>query len=254
VLNANVPADEMAFDGLAATTREDAEYEEHALPPPAGYLVAGTNVLCVQVHNISASTSSDAFFDCRLVTSTGSAAGAGPTPGKPNTVRAENAPPQLRQVEHTPQEPVSGDLVVVTVRATDPDGVASVSLEYQVVEPGAYVELGDAVYGTSWTAVPMNDSGQNGDVVSGDGIYSGRCRRACRTTGGSSVTASPLPTPATDPYGCRTPTIPSRISPISSTTAHHLGSARSSPEAPTQPGPASLSTRRKCSRACPPIT
>ena len=173
VLNANVPADEMAFDGLAATTREDAEYEEHALPPPAGYLVAGTNVLCVQVHNISASTSSDAFFDCRLVTSTGSAAGAGPTPGKPNTVRAENAPPQLRQVESTPQEPVSGDLVIVTVRATDPDGVASVSLEYQVVEPGAYVELGDPVYGTSWTAVPMNDSGQNGDVVSGDGIYSG---------------------------------------------------------------------------------
>ncbi|MBI4604250.1 MAG: lamin tail domain-containing protein [Planctomycetes bacterium] len=170
VASVNVPSKEVAYNGLASTTREDGEYKPIPLPSPAGYLVAGRNVLAVQVHNISLASSSDAFFDARLTVSTG--AGAGPTPGARNSVHATDAPPQLRGVEHAPRQPVSGVPVLVTVKATDPDGVAKVTLEHQVVDPGAYVALTDPEYAQGWTQVPMNDEGLDGDAAAGDDTFS----------------------------------------------------------------------------------
>jgi hypothetical protein len=121
----------------------------------------------------------------------GSWRSAAPTPGAMNAVFAANAPPQLRQVEHFPSTPAAGAPVTVSVKATDPDGVGSVSLSYQVVTPGSYIPAflplpySQFVASPStprtanpafedpanWTSIAMLDDGLNGDALAGDGIF-----------------------------------------------------------------------------------
>jgi hypothetical protein len=113
------------------------------------------------------------------------------TPGLINTVFSTNAAPNIRQVRHTPQSPASTNQIVVTAKVTDPDGVASVQLQYQVVAPGYYipavipVPINNLIANpsleptpnpsfenpTNWTTLPMVDDGSNGDAVAGDDIY-----------------------------------------------------------------------------------
>ncbi|MBN2513014.1 MAG: lamin tail domain-containing protein, partial [Sedimentisphaerales bacterium] len=101
----------------------------------------------------------------------GSWRSAYPTPGDLNTaVVAENCPPQIRQVNHSPQQPKSGQIVTITAKVTDPDGVASVDLHYQVVNPGSYINLNDPSYNT-WNSLVMLDNGQDGDIAAGDDVY-----------------------------------------------------------------------------------
>ncbi len=72
----------------------------------------------------------------------GSWRSAYPTPGAENTVvYTNNIPPHIRQVEHNPQEPASNDVVTITAKVTDSDGVAAVILQYQVVDPEAIFQL-----------------------------------------------------------------------------------------------------------------
>jgi hypothetical protein len=171
LLNQALPTDEVPYDAVATgVARESDTYDLFNLDNPSAFLRPGTNVLAVQVHNISLAGSSDAFFDCRLIGVSG-LPGHGPTPGRINSVFATNVPPQVRQVEHSPQEPVSGVPVSITAKITDPEGVASVTLFYQVVDPGNYIALDDAAYTNNWTSMPMNDSGINGDEHAGDSIY-----------------------------------------------------------------------------------
>lgn len=112
-----------------------------------------------------------------------------PTPGAQNSVFAANAAPNIRKVSHTPEQPAAADSVVVTALVTDPEGVATVTLEYQVVAPGAYVpshlplpitnndinplvpRLANRSYNRGWTSVPMLDDGTSGDLLAGDGIF-----------------------------------------------------------------------------------
>jgi hypothetical protein len=101
----------------------------------------------------------------------GSWRSASPTPGAQNVVWSENIPPHIRQVNHLPSRPRSGQPVAITAKVTDPDGVQSVVLSYQVVSPGAYITLRDAAYETNWATVDMHDDGQNGDVRANDGTY-----------------------------------------------------------------------------------
>lgn len=115
-----------------------------------------------------------------------------PSPGLPNQVFVTNAAPNIRQVSHTPKQPASTNQVLVTAKITDPQGIASVVLHYQVVAPGNYLpafipftvaQLNanplatppanptfEAV--TNWIAITMHDDGMNGDAVAGDDIYS----------------------------------------------------------------------------------
>lgn len=95
----------------------------------------------------------------------------GPTPGAKNNSFTDNLPPAIRQVDHSPNQPSEGQAVVVTAKVTDPEGVASVQLQYQIVDPGDYIELTDAAYATSWTTVAMNDARTNGDEFPGDSTY-----------------------------------------------------------------------------------
>jgi hypothetical protein len=170
VLNANASPGDLPYNGTSATTRESNAWETNSLPDPSGYLVAGTNVIAIQLLNTLLSGSSDCFLDLRLHAPSAARAD-GPTPGRKNAVFSHSAPPQTRQVSHNPNQPRSGEAVHVSAKVTDPDGVASVSLEYQVVEPGNYIELTDPAYFTNWTTVAMDDTGKDGDAVAGDDVF-----------------------------------------------------------------------------------
>ncbi|RYD84136.1 MAG: hypothetical protein EOP84_06340 [Verrucomicrobiaceae bacterium] len=95
----------------------------------------------------------------------------GPTPGKANSVAAENAPPMIGEVVHSPTQPKAGNLISITAQVTDPDGVKSVVLAYQSLEPGKYIRRTDDAFEKSWIDLPMRDDGQSGDSRSGDGVY-----------------------------------------------------------------------------------
>ena len=101
----------------------------------------------------------------------GSWRGAPPTPGARNSVTAGSVPPAVRQVAHTPVAPRSAQPVTVTAKITDADRVAAACLEFQTVEPGAYIRLTDAAWSTKWQTLAMNDSGVDGDAVAGDDIF-----------------------------------------------------------------------------------
>ncbi|HEX2474207.1 MAG TPA: CotH kinase family protein, partial [Lacipirellulaceae bacterium] len=103
----------------------------------------------------------------------GSWRSAAVSPRAANSVFAFNAPPQMRQVSHSPNAPLPGQDVTITMKVTDPDGVGSVALQYQLVNPGDYIAITDPRYATNWTTASMRDDGTAGDAVSGDGIYTG---------------------------------------------------------------------------------
>ncbi|MCX6916879.1 MAG: lamin tail domain-containing protein, partial [Verrucomicrobia bacterium] len=52
----------------------------------------------------------------------GSWRAATPTPGATNAVYSALAPPQIRQVNHTPNQPRSNEPIVITAKVTDPQG------------------------------------------------------------------------------------------------------------------------------------
>jgi fibronectin type 3 domain-containing protein len=98
---------------------------------------------------------------------------ANPTPGHQNAVYSSNAAPDMRQVTTLPVQPASGQAVTITTKVTDPEGVASVKLLYQIVNPGNYIAIEDAAYNNAanWTTLLMHDDGLNGDTTAGDDIY-----------------------------------------------------------------------------------
>jgi hypothetical protein len=62
-----------------------------------------------------------------------------PTPGLANANFNTNAPPLIRQVNHLPEQPLSSEATTISAKITDPDGIASVSLLYQIVAPGDFI-------------------------------------------------------------------------------------------------------------------
>ena len=137
-------------------------------------LQPGVNTVAVQGFN-STLSSSDFSLDCEVKTPSpgnpGNPAGGDPTPGAANSVYAANAPPNIRQVEHMPVQPAEGEEVVVTAKLTDPDGIGSVILNYQLVEPGAYINKEDAAYENGWVPLAMVDDGTGGDGAAGDSVF-----------------------------------------------------------------------------------
>lgn len=167
----NMRAGQVVYTTPSGPAREDNTYREFLLSNPGNYLVTGTNLIAIQAANANRDNSSDFYLDVELMAATGTPS-HGPTPGGVNSVFATNAPPQIRQVAHYPEQPSSGQPVRITAKITDPQGVENVQLHYQVVLPGSYVALTDTQYTNNWVSVSMNDSGGSGDQVAGDAIYS----------------------------------------------------------------------------------
>ncbi|MCK4999651.1 MAG: lamin tail domain-containing protein, partial [Anaerohalosphaera sp.] len=115
-----------------------------------------------------------------------------PTPCSQNSgLWTNNAPPQIRQVNHSPKQPASGEPIVFTAKVTDPDGVDSVTLSYQIVVPGSYIPaflpLSHSVLinnpdtpfspnpafenPANWTTITMTDNGTGNDEFADDGIF-----------------------------------------------------------------------------------
>ena len=82
------------------------------------------------------------------------------SPGLPNSRYVTNAGPAIYGVTHTPALPAASQSVVVTASLHDPDGVQGATL-YSRLDPA-----------TTYSAVPMNDRGTNGDALAGDGVFS----------------------------------------------------------------------------------
>ncbi len=159
-----------AYNSFAQDHEADpTKFESVTVSGASSFLVAGSNVVAVQTFNSSLSSSdltSDVMLEAASITST-----TAPTPGAVNSCYSTNAPPAIQQVANVPQQPVAGQAVVISAKVTDPKGLSSVMLKYQTVDPGAYVRLTDAAYGTSWTSVPMYDDGTHGDAAAGDSVY-----------------------------------------------------------------------------------
>ena len=169
VKRVHVTDEEKSFDGRGEN--HEAEWEEFIIGGANNYLVGGTNVIAVHALNAS-STSSDFSIDVSLeATDEASGGGTTPSPGSPNTSSSNLTPPAIRQVEHSPQQPTSDESVTITAKLTDPDGMGPVTVGYQIVNPGSYIRLEDSAYESSWISVKMSDDGNNGDLVSGDSVY-----------------------------------------------------------------------------------
>jgi len=182
VARINVDQGEVTFEGdlvtnprgrTSAVSNHEAAWTEVNVLGAGGFLVDGVNTVAIHGFN-STFGSSDFSIDCEIKTPSPSDASVGvPTPGAANSVFSPVAPPNIRQVRHLPEQPISGEDVVITARVTDPEGVASVTLGYQLVEPGNYIRLTDAAYETNWTDVAMVDDGTGSDLIAGDSIYTG---------------------------------------------------------------------------------
>ncbi len=188
---ANMPAGEPTVATTADSSGDENAWLEVNLDGAAAYLVEGANTIAVHAFN-STLSSSDFGIDLELIRpASGVDSPPRPTPGARNSTFTANAPPQIRQVDHAPEQPASGQIATVTAKVTDPEGVASVTLRVQTVAPGAYVpaflakttsrlladpngprEPNPAYHDeANWTAFPMRDDGTGGDAVAGDDLF-----------------------------------------------------------------------------------
>jgi hypothetical protein len=167
----NVPAGPLAYNSFSVANVEQA-WEDVTIENAGEFLVAGVNV--VAVHGLNSNLNSgDFFFNLELKNQAGGPPTSLPTPGARNSVYQPSnlVPPYISKVSHTPAKPTSGQDVTVTATLSDPDGVGSVDLEYQLVDPGNYIRLTDPEYQLDWRSISMVDDGTWGDVTAGDGIY-----------------------------------------------------------------------------------
>ncbi len=177
--------------GVTFTNHEAAPntWDTYTIPNAQNYLVEGANVIAILGAN-DLIGSSDFSFNLELKEAV--PAGDVATPGAKNLRHTTNAAPSVRQVAHAPVTPTSSDPIVVTARVTDPQGVASVFLAYQLCAAGNYIPstLPKSISGNqfvnvatplaanpafelaaNWTTVAMNDDGLGGDILGGDGVW-----------------------------------------------------------------------------------
>jgi hypothetical protein len=83
------------------------------------------------------------------------------TPGTVNSVNAANIAPMIVDLAHTPLIPKSTDSVTVTAKVVDEVAASGVTLFYR--NDGA----------PTFASLAMHDDGANGDLVAGDGTWSG---------------------------------------------------------------------------------
>lgn len=75
----------------------------------------------------------------------------------------------ISDVRHVPAEVRSQVPVQVTAKVSPT--AKSAFLEYQLVDPGRYIERNETAFKANWVTVPMNDQGVDGDARAGDGVF-----------------------------------------------------------------------------------
>ena len=212
----NMAAGQLAFDDESGGSGDENNWFETSINGGAAGLKEGTNVIAVHAFNTSLGSNDFGLNIELLRPEPDTEADPEPSAGLVNTVFSEVAPPFIRQVNHSPKQPTSGESTVITAKVTDPDGVASVTLEVQDVAPGAYVSAflakttrallsnptapraENPAYEQNWASQLMTDDGIGADEVAGDGVYSAilesrpnrtlvRYRITVEDTGGESV-------------------------------------------------------------------
>ncbi len=103
------------------------------------------------------------------------------TPGLQNSQFALDSPPYIHKIHPLvptadpefpyTEEITQADDVHLTAMVEDDEPISSVSVFYQVVDPGAYIRISDPEYITQWTEAEMNDDGTDADAEANDGIY-----------------------------------------------------------------------------------
>ncbi len=157
------------WNSQATTSRNDVDaslFEEINVTPALPALREGTNILAIHGLNVSVGDSDFLILPELVAGVTTFDLSAKryfltPTPGTANGLGTTNLGPLIFEVEHTPKEPTDLEDVVVTAqpRATF-NAISNLTLVYRIMF-------------TNEVAVRMNDSGTNGDMLGGDGIYSG---------------------------------------------------------------------------------
>ena len=148
-------AGEVRFNGTASSAIENAEYVPFSVTRRQT-ASSRTNLIAVQAHNSSVNSSTDFYFDLRLTAQRDLQPRA--RAGRAELRSCDQAPPQVRQVIRAPVtgvRPPRG----YPAKVADPDGVASVLLQYQVVDPGNYIAITDAAFQTNWMSLPMHETG-----------------------------------------------------------------------------------------------
>ena len=168
VARVNVPEGTLRYNSFA--NNHEAAWEEVDIPSPGSILKEGENIIAIHALNATLN-SSDFSIDVELRTPDNGAISGVPTPAAVNSVFNINAAPQVRQVRNQPQQPRANEPVLVSAKATDPDGVTSVTLFYQIVKPGDYIRKTDRDYESGWIELPMNDDGMEGDIAPNDLVF-----------------------------------------------------------------------------------
>ncbi|MEM7313379.1 MAG: CotH kinase family protein, partial [Planctomycetota bacterium] len=161
---AHVSAGTKNYNSTSGVSHE-ASWEDITLTGLSNILQSGTNTIAIHGLNQN-SNSSDFSFNAALQSS-----GTTVSPGAQNSAYADNAPPLIEDVEHSPKQPGSDEEVVITAKIEDDQGVATATLEYQLVAPGDYIEIGDPRYATNWTAIAMRNDGLGNDEEADDRTF-----------------------------------------------------------------------------------
>ncbi|GIT04707.1 MAG: hypothetical protein CM1200mP29_01180 [Verrucomicrobiota bacterium] len=162
VARVSVPGGVLRYNSFANS--HEAAWEEFLISNPDKLLQPGKNIIAIHALNTTLG-SSDFSFDAELRTPDPGEVSGTPTPAAVNSVYSVNAPPQTRQVRHEPEQPRANEPLRVSAKITDPDGIASVTLSYQAVQPGRYIRKTDGSYEKGWLELPMpGNGGSDGDA------------------------------------------------------------------------------------------
>ena len=82
----------------------------------------------------------------------------------------EAAYPATLRVTLTPEQPKSSDTVRIAVQSPQPIQ-GHVTLQYQLVDPGHYIELADSAFKKGWVSVPMIAAGDAGDALKANRFF-----------------------------------------------------------------------------------
>jgi len=175
IATVNAP-ETLSWDSAATATHSASLADSTTLGNPATVLRTGANVLALQGLNLSAGDPTFLVLPELVATSVPVDSSAGlyftqPTPGAANTGGTTNTGPAIAEVTHIPNVPIDSEDVRVSARVTPTFGaIGGVTLRYRIMYANE-------------VSVPMNDSGTDGDLAAGDGLWSALIPASASTNG-----------------------------------------------------------------------